>query len=137
MASRIVTVSLGQDVYSRLVRASESAGQTAAAFAAVLVEEGLRMQSHPDIIFRDGPTGRRPGLTYGPDVWEVARVLREMDWTESEDKERAQYLTGLSARWLDAAQKYYAAYSDEIDAWIDRVDREAEATMAAINGKGA
>ncbi len=38
-----------------------------------------RMADHPGVIFKDGPTGRRSALAYGPDVWEVIKFLREID----------------------------------------------------------
>jgi hypothetical protein len=31
------------------------------------------------VIFKDGPSGRRAALAYGPDVWEVIKLLREVD----------------------------------------------------------
>jgi len=42
-----------------------------------LVDEGMRMEDHPGIGFRDGPTGRRAGLASGPDVWEVIVALQD------------------------------------------------------------
>ena len=33
------------------------------------IDEGLRMEAHPGIVFRNGPSGRRAGLAAGPDVW--------------------------------------------------------------------
>jgi hypothetical protein len=28
------------------------------------------MMAHPGIVFKDGPSGRRAALAFGPDVWE-------------------------------------------------------------------
>jgi hypothetical protein len=36
------------------------------------------MADHPGILVKDGPTGRRAALAYGPDVWEVIKVVREI-----------------------------------------------------------
>jgi len=36
------------------------------------------MADHPGVIFKDGPSGRRAALSYGPDVWEVIKFLREV-----------------------------------------------------------
>ncbi len=83
------------------------------------------MDRHPGIVFRSGPSGRRPGLAGGPDIWEVARVLRNVD--ERGDKaiaEAAKWL-GLSAAQVRIASEYYADYPEEIDAWLARVDAEA------------
>jgi hypothetical protein len=44
--------------------------------AALLVEEGLRMDAHPGVLFREGPAGQRAVLSGGPDVWEVIRAIK-------------------------------------------------------------
>jgi hypothetical protein len=31
------------------------------------------------VLFKDGPSGRRAALAFGPDVWEIVKVLREID----------------------------------------------------------
>src|SRR5438552_3451792 len=60
-------------------RARSVPGATPSGLAERLVDEGLRMAEHPGIVFKDGPTGRRAALALGPDVWEVAKVVRELD----------------------------------------------------------
>src|SRR4030088_215926 len=60
-------------------RAGATAGSTTSALAQRLIDEGLRMADHPGVIFKDGPSGRRAALAYGPDVWEVIKFLREVD----------------------------------------------------------
>ena len=52
-------------------RARAMTGASAAGLAQRLIDEGLRMADHPGVIFKDGPSGRRAALAYGPDVWEV------------------------------------------------------------------
>src|SRR5207248_10699469 len=90
-----------------------------------LIDEGLRMDEHPGIIFRPGPAGRRPGLIGGPDVWEVARVLRAIDARGEERIAEAVARTGLDAAQIRAADRYHAAHTHETHAWIDRVDDTA------------
>src|SRR5690242_18213811 len=51
-------------------------GMSLSSAANRLVDEALRMQEHPLIVFRDGPAGRRARLVAGPDVWEVIGALR-------------------------------------------------------------
>ena len=34
------------------------------------------MADHPGVIFKDGPSGRRAALAYGPDSWESIKFLR-------------------------------------------------------------
>ena len=84
------------------------------------------MDEHPGVIFRPGPAGRRPGLVGGPDIWEVARVLRGSSLRGEDLVRKVADLTGLAAHEVRAAQRYYDAYRDEIDAWIDAVDEEAD-----------
>lgn len=88
--------------------------------------EGLRMDRHPGIVFRDGPAGRRAGLVNGPDVWEVARLLREIEPRGTKAVTATAEATGLDEFQVKTALDYYASYRDEIDTWIDAVDRQAE-----------
>jgi hypothetical protein len=88
--------------------------------------EGLRMDAHPGIVFRAGPAGRRPGLVGGPDVWEVARLLREVEPRGEAAIPVTAEATGLTVEQVTAALNYYAAFRDEIDEWIEDIDREAE-----------
>ena len=97
----------------------------------VHIDESLRMTAHPGIMFRDGPAGRRPGLTDGPDIWEVARVFNGCVSESDALIERAERLIGLKGRQLRVALRYYAAFTDEIDEWMQRVDEEADQAQAA------
>ena len=58
-------------------RAGATAGLSTSALAQRLIDEGLRMADHPGVIFKDGPSGRRAALAYGPDIWEIVKFLRE------------------------------------------------------------
>ena len=104
-------------------------GLTSSSAAALLVEEGLRMDAHPGVIFRDGPAGRRAVLTGGPDVWEVVRAIRSTR-AEQSKLAPAQVIasvsksTGLPVTVVQTAVEYYAAFPDEIDA---RINAEAVA----------
>ena len=84
------------------------------------------MERHPGIVFRPGPAGRRAGLMSGPDVWEVVRAAVGNENTREDIAER----TGLTPEQVGVALRYYAEYSDEIGAWIRRVDEEAERAEA-------
>jgi hypothetical protein len=86
-----------------------------------LVEEALRLADHPGTVFRDGPAGRRAALADGPDVWEVVSALHDIT-AEDADSPSGEALvadlvdvTGLSARQVRAAVRYYAAHSEEVD----------------------
>lgn len=89
------------------------------------IEEGLRMDRHPGIVFRPGPAGRRPGLVGGPDVWEVVRVVRNVETRGERAIAEAASWLGLSDAQIRIAVEYYADYPAEIDAWLARVDAQA------------
>jgi hypothetical protein len=93
--------------------------------AARLIDEGLRMDAHPGVIFRGGPGGRRAALTGGPDVWEIVRVLRDVRGTDQERIRRTAELTDLPVHLVRSATRYYREFTEEIDRWIEAVDQEA------------
>jgi hypothetical protein len=91
------------------------------------VDEALRMEDHPGVVFREGATGRRAVLIGGPDVREVIRAVRSARRAEPElDAEAVVALvstnTGIPARLIEVAIRYWAAYPDEIDDWIVEVE---------------
>lgn len=125
--SRHLSLRLRTELVERLSkRARASGGESRSRLAARLIDEGLRMDSHPGIVFRSGPGGRRAGLAGGPDVWEVARVLREIEPAGEEAIVKTSKLTGLAIPQSRAAANYYYEFAGEVDAWIAEVDRETE-----------
>src|SRR3989442_15745818 len=115
---------------------SRHPGLTASSGAARLVDEGLRMEEHPGVMFRDGPMGRRATLVGGPDVWEVIRALRsarsaEPALAEPELLDLVADNTGVAPRLLRVAVDYWAAYPDEVDALVDHAARTDDAHRAA------
>lgn len=81
------------------------------------------MADHPGIVFKDGPSGRRAALAFGPDVWEVVKLLRELDERGEAAVDAAAEMLNLPAPKVRVAMHYYAAYADEIGAEIDEADR--------------
>jgi hypothetical protein len=82
------------------------------------------------VVFRDGPSGRRAVLTGGPDVWEVARVVRSTRASEPGlDADAVVRLaaetTGLPPAKIRTALYFWAAHPDEIERQISDAD-EAE-----------
>ena len=112
-------------------QAQASPGATPSGLAQRFVEEGLRMAEHPGIVFKDGPSGRRAALALGPDVWEVVRVLREVDERGEPAVSAAAELLALSEPRVRAAMHYYAAYPEEIDAEIADAERVSAAAEKA------
>ena len=96
------------------------------ALAARLIEEGLRMQEHPAVCFRDGPAGRRAVLMGGPDVVEVVSALVGGDVPVEQRRSRVAEMMCLRESLVDAALAYYAAHTAEIDAEIDAREEAAK-----------
>ena len=101
--------------------AAQRPGVTSASAAARLVEEGLRMDAHPGVLFRDGPAGRRAVLIGGPDVWEVIRAIRdaratEPDLPDDEVLSLVERNTGVAISRIRIAIDYFGDFPDEIDA---------------------
>jgi len=88
------------------------------------VIEGLRMDQHPLIYFRDGAAGRRPALM-GTRL-EVAQVISTIRQNGNSVREAAEYLH-LPASHVEACVNYYLDYQDEIDTWIEQDEQEAAA----------
>ncbi len=111
-------------------------GMSLSSAANRLVDEALRMNEHPGLVFRPGPTGRRAGLTGGPDVWEVVRAVKsgraaEPSLAEDELLALVAENTGTPVRLIRAAIRYWASYADEIDAEIAAAEAAEEAAEDA------
>jgi hypothetical protein len=105
-------------VAERLRSESSTRGRSASALAEELIDEGLRMRRHPQVMFRDGPAGRRAALIRGPDVWEVVGGLVGGDVPAAKRVDRAVELFGLRREQVGAALAYYAEFTAEIDAQV-------------------
>jgi hypothetical protein len=102
-------------VLEQLQRQANQVHMPKTALAERYVQEGLVMDQFPGIVFRSGPSGRRPGLVGGPDVWEVIEVFR----AESNDLRRTSENLGLAPGLVEAAVRFYAAHQAEIDDAIE------------------
>lgn len=91
-----------------------------------LIDEGLRMEEHPGIVFRGGAAGRRAGLAAGPDVWEVLDTLKGTGLAGEEAIAATAEWGGLTAGQVRTAVRYYADHRAEIDEWIEGNGEEAE-----------
>jgi hypothetical protein len=83
----------------------------------------LQLAEHPDIVFKDGPAGRRAALRCGPDVWELIKFLREVDEPGPAAINAAAEVMAISEPLVCAGVRYYREYSAEIDAEIVVADR--------------
>lgn len=112
-------------------RAQSTPGSTPSGLVQRLVDEGLRMAEHPGIVFKDGPSGRRAALAFGPDAWEIVKVLREIDERGPTAIAATADMLALAGAKVRAVMHYYAAYPAEIDAEIEEADRVSTAAQAA------
>lgn len=116
--------------HERLKAAAARQGIAMSPLAEELIEEGLRMREHPQVAFRDGPTGRRPVLLAGPEVADVIGAIVGGDVPSAERRTRAAELLSIPLSAVDAALDYYAAFTAEIDGSMAERLRTADALEA-------
>ncbi len=126
-AARQFSARLDASVVDRLERRGIRSGLNKSRLAERYIDEGLRMEDHPGIVFRDGPTGRRAGLAGGPDVWEVIATVRASGLEGDAGLAAAAEWGSLGPAQIRAAVRYYAEYRDEIDERVARNVEEADA----------
>ena len=125
---------MSEKVLSRLERRSREVGEVKSRVAERLIDEGLRIEEFPGIVFRDGPTGRRASLLGGPDVWEVVADLKQPRRRKGVDPfEAIARGTGLAEQQLRLAAAYYGRYPEEIDARIERNEELQRAAEEALD----
>ena len=108
---------------SRDLAVLQSAAPAAARARLQAVREGLASATHPGIVFKPGPAGRRAALAGGPDVWEIVAALRHTTGSESERVAVLAEQFGVHERQVAIALNYAAAHRAEIEAWVDANDR--------------
>lgn len=123
------------EVLDMLNARSEHLGQSKARVAERLIEEGLRIEEFPGILFRSGPTGRRAGIAGGPDVWEIARDLRAAIHEGATDPIASVVrASGLDRAMVTLAASYYSAYPDDIDERIRLNEQATERLRHMLDG---
>ncbi|MGY1709071.1 ribbon-helix-helix protein, CopG family [Geodermatophilus sp. SYSU D00758] len=126
------SVRLSEDVLRRLTDLAGRRGTSVSSTIERLLDEALRREAHPMITFRDGPSGRRAGLSGGPDVDEVVRTLRVVQEERHEDPVPVvAEMMSLDHARVRAAVAYYADHRSEVDDRIAANDRAAEELEAA------
>lgn len=111
---------------------SAQTGEPIVRLAQRYIDEGMRIDRHPGIVFRDGPAGRRPVVLGGPDVWEVIAAARTAPERGDELVRALADRVGSSPEKIWIAVRYYGEYPDEIDRWIAVVDEEAQRLERAL-----
>jgi len=116
---------------ARLDVGAQRRGEAKSRTAERLIDEGLRMEDHPGIVFKDGPTGRRAALANGPDVWQVVKVVKEFGSTGEQAIAGAAEWGNLSHAQVNVALRYYGDFAEEVDARIAFNHEEADRQYAA------
>jgi hypothetical protein len=122
---------MSERTLAHLEQGAHRRGEAKARTAERLIDEGLRMEDHPGIVFRDGPAGRRAALAAGPDVWEVIETLKGTGL-------QGEQAIAVTAEWgaiapgqVRVALRYYADFQDEVDGRIALNREEAARRQAA------
>jgi hypothetical protein len=133
MARTITLRPRGSKTLARLEQRAKLTRVPKTALADRYVEEGLAMDSYPGIVFRDGPSGRRPAVIGGPDVWEVIQVFLAEDRSTTATSENLNLRPGL----VEAALAYYADNREAVDEWIQANRILMEEAAAAFDRQKA
>jgi hypothetical protein len=125
MAGNPLSIRFDPALLERLRRSATSRDTTPSGLAQRLVDEGLRVQEHPGIIFRDGPSGRRAALIAGPDVWEVAAAIHYSSARADAAIIATAQEMSISAGQVQTALDYFGRFPDEINEQIAENERVA------------
>ncbi len=131
-ASKPTSFRLDPDILEELKRRARESGVTINTLVERFVDEGLRHESHPLIVFRDAAGGRRPALA-GTRL-DLARVIDTFDAAEGDAvtriRETSEYLD-IPEAYVRACISYYADFKEEVDTWRDRERETSERARAA------
>ena len=119
-----VSVRINRDTAARIRTRAEARGERFSDALRRYAEEGDRAETHPGIVFRSGPAGRRAGLAGGPDVWEIVLALRQTGGG-TEANERLAGEMSITADRIAGALRYAAEFPEEIEARIELHERES------------
>jgi uncharacterized protein (DUF433 family) len=119
---------LPRRLLGEIKRRAERRGVSQTTLVERYLEEGIRMDEHPLIVFRDSPLGRRAMLA-GSRL-EVSQVIATIRNSGDSLDDAAEYLDLPVAR-VRACLSYYAAYQREVDAYAaETAAASAEAERA-------
>lgn len=125
-AKKQVAFRIKPDTLEQLRRRTRETGLSQTDLAERYLEEGLRRDEHPLILFRDGAGGRRPGIVGSRlDVWQVVDTVKQNGSIEA----AVAYLESPLEK-VQAAMSYYADYTAEIDEWTERAGAIADREKA-------
>jgi hypothetical protein len=114
---------------------SSQSGEPIVRLAQRYIGEGMRLDRHPGILFRDGPAGRRAVLVGGPDVWEVIAAARSAPERGDDLIGALSQRLGVPAERVRIAVRYYGEYPEEVDRFIAANEDEAERLERALENE--
>ena len=111
----------------RALRArSAQSGEPLVRLAQRYIDEGMQLEGHPGIAFREGPAGRRSVVVGGPDVWEVIVAARSAAERGEQLIDALAERIGVTPTKIRTAIRYYAEYPDDVDRFIALTEEEAD-----------
>jgi hypothetical protein len=125
-------IRIGSETLDALRARSAQTGEPIVRLAQRYIDEGMRLDRHPGIAFRDGPAGRRAVVVGGPDVWEVVAAARNAPERGDELVSALSERIGIPSDRIRIAVRYYAEYPDEVDRFIILVEEEAHQLEQAL-----
>jgi uncharacterized protein (DUF433 family) len=124
MSKRVTSIRISPDIKEELEQRAREAGVPSAALYERFINEGLRHDAHPIIVFRDGAAGRRAVIAGTRTT--VAQVIDTVLATDDHSITQAAEYLGLPESHVSECVRYYASYRDEIDEWRNRLAEIAE-----------
>ena len=107
------SIRIQEKTYKEIERIAAESGKEFSSVVNELLDESVRMQRCPGIVFIEGAAGRRARIAgTGIEVWELIATYRSVD----EDANRLhQAYHWLSEQQIGAAMCYYKAYPEDIE----------------------
>jgi uncharacterized protein (DUF433 family) len=122
-----MNVTLPDDIVAAVEKSAQDRGQNAEALVAELATEAMKMRLVPEIVFADGPAGRRARVEgTGIEVFEVIQAYIAGD---RDREELRQAFDWLDPKQIDAALAHYEQFPDDVEPFLFHSDEEFEAFM--------
>jgi hypothetical protein len=134
-----LSVRVDEALLERLERRSDRAGENKSRLAERFIDEGLRMEEFPGVVFRSGPAGRRAALIDGPDVWEIVGDIKRAQSRGRDPIAVIRRNTDLRPDQIQLAAAYYDSYPSEIDAFLranEEMHERAQRVLGAADRSG-
>ncbi len=110
------SIRIQERILKEIEQVARDSGKEFSAVANELLDEAVRMQRCPGIIFTEGTAGRRARIAgTGIEVWEVIATYKSVNKDFSRLQKAYHW---LKEQQLMSAVGYYKAYPDEIDSLI-------------------